>query len=391
MPLDPQELVRQIEAATLNLKTSFNRLESNVLDALAIYREAKAEEWRGLAKDSQSQQALAYPYADLRQNNAVGVAPGQYSVVATDGSVIPPDRHNGTALYHVINIGQVMLEYGPGSRAEIDSQTHFFAGDVTEEEQESSAPLVIDLKRDLYEIKAGLELARQYRPNLVMMDGPLTMWNSRDKTDPESNRLRQGYYNLLGVFAEEQIPIVGYISNTHSQAVTNSLRLLLKERPQATLFDVEGAPAPPTLRPRHNPGKRKERLTGLTGVHDALLFRHLLDVNHYSEIFKTAFSEPKELAEHIQEVCFVYWRTENEMVRLEFPEWIAAQGLLGEVVNLVQRQHQLGQGYPVALMEAHESAVLRSDDRELLRILLEERGLLQTESEKGRSKRLRGI
>ena len=390
MPLDPQELLRQIEAAVPSLKTSFQRLETSVEEALDVYKKAQAGEWRELALNSQSRQALGYPLAGLRQTNAVAEPTGPYTVVATDGSVIPPDRHNGTALYHVINTGRVMLRYGSGSRAEIDSKTLFFAGDVTEEEQESSAPLVIDLKRDLYELTFGLELARQYKADLVLMDGPLTMWNSRTLTDRQSNELRQNYYNLLNVFADDQIPIVGYISNTHSQAVTNSLRLLMAERPQASMFDL-GEIAPQPARSKITSGKRKERLSGLNGVHDALLFRQLLGQNRYSEVFKTAFSEPKELAEHIQEVCFCYWRTENEIVRLEFPEWLAAQDLLPKVLSMVHNQHRLGQGYPVALMEAHESAVLRGDDRELLRILLEERGLLQAESEKGRSKRLRGV
>src|SRR5690242_9677503 len=123
MPLDPQELLRQIEAAVPNLKTGFQRLENSVEEALDVYKKAQAGEWRELALNSQSRQALGYPLAALRQNNAVEEQTGPYTVVATDGSVIPPDRHNGTALYHVINTGRVMLRYGLGSRAEIDSKT----------------------------------------------------------------------------------------------------------------------------------------------------------------------------------------------------------------------------------------------------------------------------
>jgi hypothetical protein len=42
-------------------------------------------------------------------------------------------------------------------------------------------------------------------------------------------------------------------------------------------------------------------------------------------------------------------------------------------------------------MEAHEQAVLRGGDRALIRNMLEQEGLLEEESEKGRSKRLRGL
>ena len=133
---------------------------------------------------------------------------------------------------------------------------------------------------------------------------------------------------------------------------------------------------------------------GLEGVQDAMLFARLLSESERGPIFKTALGEPRELAEYIGSLCFTYLRTplSNEIARLEFPEWLLQDPeLLERTFSLVMNQYELGQGYPVALMEAHESAVLRGDDRELLRLLLEERGLLETESEKGRSKRLRGI
>lgn len=388
MPLDQKELVRQIEASTRGLKNSHNLLEKNVLDALALYKEAREDVWRELVLSRQISQSLGYPISGLRQNQAIGQATGAYTVVATDGSVIPPDRHAGTSLFHVINTGQVMLRYGPISNAEIDSNTRFFVGDITDEEQEALTPQVIDLKRDFYEIAAGFDLGVKYKADLVLMDGPLTMWGSRDRNDQDSITLRQGYYQILARFKENQIPIVGYISNTHSQAVTNSLRLLLTERPQPTLFDMGNGPA---VKSKSSRGKGKGKLAGITGVQDSDLFRSLLSPGHYSEVFQTAFSEPKELASYIEEVCFLYWRTENEIVRLEFPLWVAEKGLVPALMTLIQDQNRRGQGYPVALMEAHESAVLRPADRELLRILLEEYGVLQQESEKGRSKRLRGI
>ncbi len=393
MPLDPHDLLRQIEAAAPELKVGFNRLAGSIEEALAIYRAAEAAHWQDFALRKQAEYALGYPLDGLHQNRAVEEPPSAYTVVATDGSVIPPDRHNGTALYHVINTGRVMLRYGAGSQAELDSRTRFYAGDVSsEEEQESSAPLVIDLKRDLAELAEGFDLAQRYEADLMLMDGPLTMWTSRDRTGDQVNKIRQDYYATLEAFKVARIPIVGYISNTHSQGVTNSLRLLRLEQPQATLFDLPDDPPQSVAAtvPKAR-AKRRDRPTGLTGVQDAMLFERLLGPDHYSEVFKTAFSEPKELAAHIEEICFVYWRTPQEVVRLEFPQWVAEAGLLPRVASLVYEQYRRGQGYPVALMEAHESAVLRQADRELLRILLEERGLLQAESEKGRSKRLRGI
>ena len=390
MPIDPQDLVRQIEAATPRLRAEFSDLDASVSEALSLYRVAEAAHWRETAQNSQIAYSLGYPLEELHQNNPVGDETGPYTVVATDGSPIPPDRHGGTALYHVLNIGRVMLRYGPDSRAEIDSKTLFYAGDVTDDEEQGSATgPILDLKMKLQELTEGLRLAEEYGADLVMVDGPLTLWNSRTQTDPQSQRMTDEYYELLSVFGRRQIPIVGYLSNPYGQGVTNSLRLLRDEQTQPGLFGpVAPAPAP---RKTGN-AKRRSRLNGLHGVVDALLFQELLLPDHYSETFKTAYSEPKELAEHIKAICFVYLKTENEVTRLEFPEWVAADpGWLPRLTVLVRDQSRRGQGYPVALMEAHESAVLRGGDRELLRVLLEERGLLQSESEKGRSKRLRGI
>jgi NurA domain len=391
MPLDPQALVSQIEAATPRLRTDFDDLKKYLDDAIDLYQKANAQEWRDLVETNRAGLALGYPYATLHENNPTVPAPANYTVVATDGSVIPPDRHGGTALYHVINTGRVALRYGAESNALIDSQTQFFAGDVTDDDEQYDAK-IIDIKRDLYELKEGVELARAYAADLVLLDGPLTIWSSRTLTDDKSNDMRREYYKRLGELRDENIPVIGYISNTHSRSVTNSLRLLRHARlqNQPTLFEMDDRPTAPAK--NRKPGsKRRENLGGLNGVKDAAIFERTLQPGSYSEIFKTAFSEPKELAEYIGAVCFVYWRTATEVVRLEFPEWLVENGGLAGAIGLVADQFRRGDGYPVALTEAHESAVLRGDDRELLRILLEERGLLQTESEKGRSKRLRTI
>ena len=395
MPIDPQELVRQIEAVTPRLQTDFRALEANIADALALYRVAQVQPWVDLVVNSQSAYSLGYPYHDLHQNIPIDITvPPAYTVIATDGSMIPPDRHGGSALYHVINIGRVMLKYGSDSDAAIDSRTLFSAGDVTDdEEQESLSGVLLDMKCKLYELTNGLELAQQHKADLVLVDGPLTLWSSRTQTDQQSNKFRDDYYNLLSAFGERGVPVVGYLSNPYGEGVTNSLRLLRTEVSQPSLFDLEPDFSQSSAASRKPAQRRKgSKPTGFNGVKDALLFRQLLSPNHYSETFKTAFSEPRELASHIGAICFIYLRTETEVIRLEFPEWVAADPRwLPQITRLVRDQFQRGQGYPVALMEAHESAVLRGADRELLRILLEERGLLQPESEKGRSKRLRGI
>ena len=96
------------------------------------------------------------------------------------------------------------------------------------------------------------------------------------------------------------------------------------------------------------------------------------------------------------QVYFFYLRLEDEIARVEIPEWIAMrQDLLNLTHNIVLDQCKRGQGYPVALSEAHEKAVVTGADREQFWELVEE-SLIEERinsytSTKNRSKRTRWV
>ena len=81
---------------------------------------------------------------------------------------------------------------------------------------------------------------------------------------------------------------------------------------------------------------------------------------------------------------------------MEVPVWVADdERLLDLTHSLVLDQCARGPGYPVALMEAHEQAVITASDRRLfvdqVMSALEDQSLPAYTSEKSRSKRLRWI
>ena len=95
-------------------------------------------------------------------------------------------------------------------------------------------------------------------------------------------------------------------------------------------------------------------------------------------------------------ICFFYVHVGEEIGRVEVPSWVADdQPALGLAHTLIVEQCRLGQGYPVALMEAHEQAVVTVGDRRYFQQLVE--GALYAEgvpvytSEKSRSKRVRMV
>ncbi len=88
-------------------------------------------------------------------------------------------------------------------------------------------------------------------------------------------------------------------------------------------------------------------------------------------------------------------KSDDEVARVEFPRWVEEGGLLDLLHALILDQCRRGQGYPVALSESHEQAVLTGSDREQFRHLVElaltEHRLPTTVSEKDRSKRTRWL
>ena len=113
----------------------------------------------------------------------------------------------------------------------------------------------------------------------------------------------------------------------------------------------------------------------------ALLFRKTLEVTI-------------KLREH--RIYFFYLRSGEEIARIEVPQWVAENdNLLGLAHSLVLDQCQRGDGYPVALSEAHEQAVVTGADREnfweLVESSLMEQHLPSPGSAKSFSKRTRWV
>jgi hypothetical protein len=64
-------------------------------------------------------------------------------------------------------------------------------------------------------------------------------------------------------------------------------------------------------------------------------------------------------------IAFCYLKSESEVARLEFPRWLLANDPLFDfAMSAVATQVAKGQGYPLALSEAHHLAVIRGTERE---------------------------
>jgi NurA-like 5'-3' nuclease len=132
----------------------------------------------------------------------------------------------------------------------------------------------------------------------------------------------------------------------------------------------------------------------ISGVSDRALFSSLLAPGERSAVFINPSAILKRYGAH--QVYFFYLRVEDEIARIEVPEWVAMRpDLLAQTHSLVLDQCRRGQGYPVALSEAHEKAVVTGTDREefwlLVEEAMEEEKLPTWHSTKSRSKLTRWV
>ena len=183
---------------------------------------------------------------------------------------------------------------------------------------------------------------------------------------------------------DRRIAIASYISFPRSTDVVNTLRVAIcpNEIPDCDRYCAEIVL-----------GKRE--CDAVAGIRDRELFYNLLTDGERSALFISRSSiVEKRYGRH--RIHFFYLRVGEEIARIEVPQWVAMdESLLNLAHCLVLDQCRRGHGYPVALSEAHEQAVVTGADRQnfqrLLEISLAEEKIPLTTSAKNHSKRTRWI
>lgn len=107
-------------------------------------------------------------------------------------------------------------------------------------------------------------------------------------------------------------------------------------------------------------------------LRDSTLFEQLLQPGDRSGLW---LSQARILNHYPEadQVCFCYLHVGTEVARIEMPRWVAADPqLLDQTLGIVLGQVQKGFGYPVAIAEAHNQAVIRGGDRARFFALLEQ-------------------
>ena len=158
--------------------------------------------------------------------------------------------------------------------------------------------------------------------------------------------------------------MAAYTSRPRTTEVAGALRLTLCGQGDGNCNNL--------CTPRHS---QLSSCDGVAGFDDRELFELLLEPGHHSPLYQSSHLAAR----------FALGLATGEEWLAEDPELLALSHAM------LVKQCQLGFGYPVAISEAHDKAVITGHDREEFRrmilMLLEQRGLPTPGSAKAFSKR----
>jgi len=291
-----------------------------------------------------------------------------YRVLAIDGSQIYPDRHQGTACF-LINIGTVVLSYGmSGKSVMLDSKPSVYIGQ-DEDAFDISAELV-NCRRQELEFNAGVALSKQLQeeasvqnvPFIFLFDGSLIFWHLESKEMDLKDRFLSQYLASLHQLYQTKTLTAGYISLPKNKELANLLRLEMCD------FNIDKVD--PAFAKASAGGESNE----LDYLVDTTISHFFLEPYSRSIIFKSN----SNICEHYPDYLhphFFYLHVGTEIGRVEIPAWIAQDAhKVNLVATIIIDQSIKGRGYPVAIAESHEQAVVKGPDREFFYQLISKIG-----------------
>jgi hypothetical protein len=366
--LDLTQLARQMQGLsqhlTLEVAASRQRLElaqqhlKNAYDCQDDLVE-RQDKWRDRIIFSN-----ATPVEPLDSCIDIPTPPKVHTVIATDGSQIAPNHHE-IAYCYLLNIGRVVLHYGQNLHPILDSLPEVFYrpedlymsrqwGIRTEE--------WMGYRRTASETTVLAELACEEKtqaPTLAMVDGSLIYWFLEQLPGEARDRILPPILEAWKQMRSAEIPMMGYLSASRNIEAMNFLRLTACSHP---------VPDCKTFCPNQLeqvPCKIFEPLR------DTTLWSTQLKPGQRSNLWRSNAHILEQYED--QKIYFCYVHVGTEIARIEVPAWVAENSImLDQALGLMLAQVQKGYGYPVAIAEAHNQAVVKGADKARFFALLEQ-------------------
>jgi hypothetical protein len=322
------------------------------------------------------------PIESLQTAADIPPPPPRQTVLATDGSQIAPSHHE-IAYCYLINVGRVMIHYGQNLHPLLDSIPEVFYqqedlyisrqwGISTEEwlgyrRTVSEATVLAELGCNWVnppfsfddDTSPRSDATHPQMPILAMVDGSLVYWFLEQLPLDARDQILTPILAAWSELRTAGIPLIGYLSSSRSIDNLNLLRLL------TCPYDVPDCQ-------QHCADRARFPCQEFDGVRDTTLWGTQLQPGQRSCWWEST-AKILDSYDEDHRIYFCYVNVGAEIARIEAPAWVVQDSdLINTALSMVLSQVNKGYGYPVALAEAHNQAVVRSGDRASFFALLEQ-------------------
>jgi hypothetical protein len=309
-----------------------------------------------------------------------------YTVCAVDGSQIYPDHHLSGVACCLVNAAGCCLHYGSPSSASFFSEPYIYVPMQLEAYQLAFAADTVDLLREEHEFDLLSRTVRERADSwcdesgVALFDGNLLFWHLEEKSAAVKKMFLDRYCASLQELFHHHVPVAGYLSMPRFRDLAYMVQIGM------TVAGIE------SLLPRDQWDVLEQKIVTLT---DAELVAAVLDVGERTPLFQSTSALTELYPEHLRP-CFFYFNSGSEIARIEVPLWLAQDAqLIDRVCAVCRDQCDKGNGYPIALAEAHAQAVVKSADRDFFYNYIYKVAITQRQrvmlSQKSLKKRVLGV
>jgi len=265
--------------------------------------------------------------------------------------------------FGLVNVGAISMKLNSGETPEIFTESELLYGDDLLPNGIPMSDGMVALKRDLAERAKLDELSKSFAGQVVTFtDGPIELWGAKGEDAHAYAEFIQKYLTTLSRLQTRGVITAGYVDKPSADLVVR-------------LLEIASAPVG-----RDNISTNLRDYHPLRGVSDRWLFGErrdpLLGPGERSAVFGIQSSSEKNYKGALS-LHFFYLNVGTDghpwPVRVEIPKWVADDKTGLDLLHsvLVSQCRMMGsKPYPYLLHRAHETAVVKMEEKQQIEQLL---------------------
>lgn len=365
MPIDYQQIyirIKEIGAGARERRKTLDERRIKARELLSIY-DSELDLLRSKvdsAKLADPNIRCALPINEsLASSHPAPVPASDVTLIAADGSQINPDRH-AAIQFCVVNVGAIQMKMNSGETPNIFTETELLYGDDLLPNGIPMSEGLVALKRDLSERTALDRLSKNIAGSVVTFtDGPVELWGAKGEDASSYDAVVQKYLGVLSRLQERGVITAGYVDKPSADLVMRLLEIVSSDSEQI---------------------KKLREFHPLRGVSDRWLYGErespLLPPGHRSAVFGIQSNSEKKYT-GVLSLHFFYLNVGTEghpwPVRVEIPKWVVDDKEKLDLLHgvLVEQCRMMGsKPYPYLLHRAHETAVVKNEEKQQIENML---------------------